>query len=331
MALLRLAGLLVVAMVTASALILAAFAGVASLRETLPPGYGPGEQARHATVDGLRLHYRQWGPGDGPPVVLVHGTLAWAETWRDIAEPLGEAGFRVIAPDLPPFGYSERPDDGDFSRIAQAALLAGFVETLALDDIALVGHSFGGGATMEAALEMRGRIEALVLIDVALGLTRTRPAPIVGLLLKTRPTRIAAAATSFANPIVLAIGLRSFVHDRAVVTRERLAVYRAPLAVEGTAAAIGDWIVSGLFGDISSAPSAQRENLAALDIPTLVIWGREDTVTPMAQGEDIAGLLPDARLVVLDGVNHIPHIERPDLVVDALEAFLPWPGELAEN
>ncbi|MBO6718746.1 MAG: alpha/beta hydrolase [Rhizobiaceae bacterium] len=326
MTLLRLSAILLATLFGAGALILAAFAGMSSLREVLPPGTGPGEQARHATVDGLNLHYRQWGPDDGPPVVLVHGAVAWSETWRDIATPLGDAGYRVLAPDLPPFGYSERPVDADYSRPAQARLLQGFAEALRLDDFILVGHSFGGGATMEAALAMREKIDALVLIDVALNLSPTRPKPLVGLLLKTRPTRTAAAATSFANPIVVSLGLRSFVFDKALATNERLTLYHAPLDVEGTAAATGDWIRTGLFGDLSAAPSAQRDNLAALDIPTLVVWGREDTVTPLEQGEDIAGLLPDARLVILDAVNHIPHIERPDLVVEALLEFLLHPG-----
>ena len=322
----KLAGLLVATLLVMGALLLAGFGVAASVRQTLPAGIGPGEGARHVTVGDIRLHYRQWGPDDGPPILLVHGTLAWAETWRDIAIPLAQAGYRVIAPDLPPFGYSQRPADGNYSRQAQAALLVGFAEAMRLDGFVLAGHSFGGGATLEAALAMRDDMRALLLLDVALGFETSRPAPLVGLLLRLPANRMAVAAASFANPLVTGIGLRSFVHDTKVVTEDRLALYRAPLTVEGTASAIGDWMRTGLFADHSTARSMSREILAGLDIPTLVIWGREDTVTPLAQGKDIAGLLPDARLVVLDGVNHIPHLERPELVVEAIQAFLPPMG-----
>ena len=153
---LRLAMLAFAFLLVAAALLLTGFTGAAMLRETLPAGGGPDETAQLVEIDDLSLHYRKWGPDDGPPVLLVHGTLAWAETWRDIAAPLGEAGYRVIAPDLPPFGYSERPADGDYSRRSQTELLTGFIEALDLRDFILVGHSFGGGATMETALSMGG-------------------------------------------------------------------------------------------------------------------------------------------------------------------------------
>jgi pimeloyl-ACP methyl ester carboxylesterase len=330
-AIIKLGALLVSTLLLTGALLLAGFTAVATFRQTLPAGTAPDHAGHYTIVEGLKIHYHQWGPPEGQTIVLIHGTLAWSETWRDIAEPLGAAGYRVIAPDLPPFGYSERPGDGDYSRLAQARLVAGFVDALGLEDFALAGHSFGGGATVEAALDLRERIKALVLIDVAISFAPSRPKPIVRALRLFEMGRTAVAAASFANPLVTGIGLRSFVHDPHVVTDERLDLYRAPLVVENTAQAIGDWMNTGLFGDHTAARSVQRDVLAGLDIPTLVIWGRQDTVTPLEQGEDIAGLLPNARLLVLDGVNHIPHIERSDLVVNAIRSFIPplWlrPGD----
>lgn len=294
---------------------------MALLRETADPGQAAGEAARFVPVDGLAVHYRQWGPDDGPPLILIHGTLAWAQTWRDIAAPLGEAGYRVLAPDLPPFGYSQRPSDGDYSRAAQARIILGFADALGLDRFALAGHSFGGGATVEAAMAAPDRISALVLLDVALGLD-SKTGGLLPRFLAMAPLRNSLAAATFANPWLTGMGLRDFIADDALATPERVALYQRPLSVTGTTPAIGDWLLTGLFGEHAGARSRDKANYRALPMPALVLWGREDTVTPLAQGEEIAALLAHSRLVVLDGVNHIPHLEQPQRVALEMLGFL---------
>jgi pimeloyl-ACP methyl ester carboxylesterase len=320
--LLRFLARLVIVTVLIVVATLAGLRGLAALRETADPGQTAGEAAHFIEVNGLRLHYRQWGPEDGPPLVLIHGTLAWAETWQDIAIPLGEAGWRVIAPDLPPFGYSQRPADGDYSHLAQARLILGFADALELDGFALAGHSFGGGATVEAAMAAPRRVSALILLDVALGLDAQPLNGALRGLLAIGPLRDALTAATFANPWLTGYGLRAFIADDAPATPERIALYRRPLTVRGTTSATGDWLATGLFGHQSGTLTRDRANYRNLAMPTLVIWGREDTVTPLAQGEEIAALLPRASLVVLDGVNHIPHLEQPDSVVREILAFL---------
>lgn len=294
----------------------------AVLRETHDPRVAVGETARFVEVSGLAIHYRQWGPQDGEPLVLVPGTLAWSETWRDIARPLGEADYRVIALDLPPFGYSQRLPGRVYSRQALAAVIGGFADALGLDRFALAGHSFGGGATVEAAMLMPERISRLVLLDVALGLDAPSPGGILPAILSIPALRTTIASATFANPSFTGMGLRSFISDDALATRERVALYQSPLAVRGTSSAIGDWLATALFAGASGSLSASPASYEALNVPTLVVWGRDDTVTPLAQGERIADLLPDARLVVLDGVNHIPHLEDPAATAAAMEDFL---------
>jgi pimeloyl-ACP methyl ester carboxylesterase len=317
--------LLVLALLVVVAL--AIFRGLALLRETAAPQQAAGERARFVEVNGLAIHYRQWGPAEGPPLVLIHGTLAWAETWRDIARPLGETGWRVIAPDLPPFGYSPRPADGDYSRTAQSKLILSFADALSLDRFALAGHSFGGGATVEAAMAAPERVSALILLDVALGLDAPPPSGALRSLLAVGPLRNTLSAATFANPWLTGYGLRNFIADDALATAERVALYQQPLSVRGTSPAIGDWLRTGLFGDHAGARSGDKANYRDLAIPTLVIWGREDTVTPLPQGEEIAALLPDATLVVLDRVNHIPHLEQPESVAREMLGFLMRTGE----
>ncbi len=301
---------------------LAAFRIMAMVRESAPVA-PPAETARFTTVDGLRVHYMEWGDPNGPKLLLVHGTLAWSRTWRDIAGPLGERGFHVIAPDLPPFGYSERPQDHDYSRAAQSRRILGFADAIGLERFALGVHSYGGGAAIEAAFSAPERIEALILLDVALGLNRPPSSgpPLAGLLSNAQLRNVVVAAT-FTNPLMIGPGLRDFIHDDSVVTDERIALYRAPLSQPGTTEAVGRWLFTGLFNDESAARSADVGNYYSFDTPVLVIWGRQDTVTPLEQGEFIAASFAKGRLDVLDGVNHIPHVEDPGRVFALIEPFL---------
>lgn len=307
---------------------LAGFRAAAALRETETSEVAARPGAQFVEADGLKLHYRTWGPETGPPLVLVPGTMAWAETYRDIAGPLGDKGFRVISPDMPPFGYSSRPTDGDYSRAAQARRLLAFADALKLERFALGVHSYGGGGAIEAAFLAPDRIEALVLLDVALGLGRMeKPEPPLAPIAGVRPLREVLIAATFTNPLLTGKGLRDFIADDALATPERIGLYARPLVMAGTTQAIGDWLITGLYGDERLSHAADLGNYRAFDSPVLVIWGREDTVTPLDQGETIAASFAKGRLEVLDGVNHIPHVERPQAVIDLIAAFLAQTSE----
>lgn len=311
---------------TAFVLVVVALAGfrvAAALRETETSEQAAGESALFVEADGLKLHYRSWGPETGPALLLVPGTMAWSETFRDIAGPLGDKGFRVISPDMPPFGYSTRPADSDFSRAAQARRLLAFADALKLDRFALGVHSYGGGGAIEAAFLAPERIEALILLDVAIGLGRTeKPEPPLASVMEVDALRDIVVSATFTNPLLIGKGLRDFIADDTLATDERIALYARPLDMAGSTEAIGDWLMTGLYGDERGARSADLAAYEAFNSPVLVIWGRDDTVTPLDQGEAIAAAFQTARLEVLDGVNHIPHVERPDAVVTLIETFL---------
>jgi pimeloyl-ACP methyl ester carboxylesterase len=321
--LIRIFAYLVLAILFIAFAALAGFTFQASNRESLPPEQAAGEGARFVSAGDLRIHYSEWGPKDGQPLVLVPGTLAWSQTFRDIAEPLAENGFRVISPDMPPFGYSERPSDGNYSREAQAKRLLAFADALGLKRFALGVHSFGGGAAIEAAFQQPERISGLILLDVAIGLgqpaLRTPPMP---LLMDLAPFRHVLTASTLTNPLMVAPGLRYFVHDDGIVTPDRVELYTRPLNVEGTTEAIGAWVLTGLFGDDRHALSADLVSFHEFKAPVLIIWGREDQITPLAQGEQIADAFPNSRLEILDGVNHIPQIERPVGVTRLIGDFM---------
>jgi pimeloyl-ACP methyl ester carboxylesterase len=296
------------------------FSVSATLRETIRPGR-EGHKGTYVNASGLDLHYTSWGPATGKPILLIHGTLAWSKTWYEVAGRLGDAGFRVIAPDLPPFGFSERPDDGDYSRKAQARLIFAFADALGLESFVLVGHSFGGGATMEVAFSAPGRIEGLVLLDVALGLDSQEGAGLISGLFGTPILGRSLTAATFTNPLMTGKGLRDFILDDAIVDDGRIALYQLPLEVDDTSTEVAHWLEGALFGDERSSLAADRANYRNFARPVVLVWGREDSVTPLAQGAAIRALLPRATLVVLDGVNHIPHVEQPEMVAGIIAEF----------
>jgi pimeloyl-ACP methyl ester carboxylesterase len=151
-------------------LVVLAIAGsrlAASLRETgtraeLAPSTGRLVQSPSGGV-----FVQEKGPTEGIPVVLFHGTAAWSELWRRTIDALAAAGFHVVALDLPPFGYSDRP--GSYTRQDQAARANDLLGQLRASPAIIVGHSFGAVAVMRYPQRAGG----LVLVDAALGLTAT--------------------------------------------------------------------------------------------------------------------------------------------------------------
>lgn len=301
-------------------------AGQAHRREVQTAAEAAPPTGRFVHAMDVELFVQEAGPPQGPAVLLVHGTGAWSETWRPTMVALAEAGYHAIAIDLPPFGYSQRPETADYTRERQGARIAAVLEALEVRDVVLVGHSFGAGPTVEAALVAGDRARALVLVDAALGVRAEGEAPSppsmpVRALLAIPPLRDAVVAALLTNPAMARRLIQSFIDDPARATEERVEVYRRPLAVAGTTASVGDWLPS-LLGPGSDAPSEQEATYRALRLPVVAIWGGRDTITPPEQGRRLVSITPGAELLLLDDVGHIPQLEDPPqfnrLLLDAL-------------
>ncbi len=322
------AGLAVIGLVL-TFIILTGFRAWAFFRETTEPGPGSGAPGQFVTANGLAYHFMQWGDGSGTPFLMIPGTLAWSGTWVDVAEGLAAKGHRVIAVDLPPFGFSQRPANGDYSRRAQAKRILEFAKAAGLSRFILVGHSFGGGATMETALTRPGNICGLALLDVAMRLDNPAPEIPVAQAFAIAPLRTALMSATFTNPLMLGKGLRDFIENDALVDQDRIAIYRKPLDLRSTSKATGDWFLSGLFGDERSSRSADRRNYGSFEKRTLIIWGKNDTVTPLVQGKELDGMFANSQLHILGGVNHIPQVENPQSVAGLLNILARRPEVIA--
>jgi pimeloyl-ACP methyl ester carboxylesterase len=287
------------------------------------PGAGRG---RWITANDVQLHLTEQGPVDAPRLVLVGGTGAWGGTWTSNAQAMIDAGWRVVTVDLPPFGFSSRPADHNYSRHAQAQRLIAAMRSLSGAPVVLLGHSYGGGPAAEAAMLEPALVHHLILVDAAIGLRGTSDAACAAdsqaiWPLAWRPLRSLVVANTATQPLLTQSLLRQFVARKEAVTPQRAAIYAAPNRVRGTSAAIGDWAYQ-FATSCESARSQTAAGFAALRMPMTLLWGEQDDITPPAQARAIAAAKPGSRLVMLPGVGHIPQIEDPALFNRELGAVL---------
>jgi pimeloyl-ACP methyl ester carboxylesterase len=278
-----------------------------------------------ATATGA-IFVQSSGPESGPPIVFVPGTAAWSGFWLSIAQAMGNAGYRAIAIDLPPFGFSERSASGAYTRIDQAERLHALVAALGLRRPTIVGHSFGAGAVVEYALRHPEEIGAMVLVDAALGLpddehpAAADPA-IVRWALDQPIVSQALTAATLVNAWATRPLLAGLLYRKEAATPARVEILTAPFAREGTTAAYARWLPNLLLPE-TRAITATPANFARLTVPTALIWGAHDSVTPLSHGERLRTLVRGSTLETIADVGHIPHIEDEQAFLSVLKARL---------
>ena len=301
------------ALVLLLALVIASFRLAASIRET-------GTRAELAPPSGRLVPTRsggvfvqEKGPADGIPVVLFHGSVAWSEFWRRTIDALAAGGFRVIALDIPPFGFSDRP--GHYARSDQAPRVNDVLRALTSARPIIVGHSIGSGAATEFVMRYPDDARALVLIDPALGLTS--PASEPNPIFQPKWIRELVISVTLTNPIATKPLLQMMIAKKERALPEYIAILQRPWVQRDSTPDYADWLLDFL-GAESTSLSADRKSYSNLKIPVALLWGDQDTVTPLDQAHDLQTLLPQATLTLLPGLGHIPQIEDPDVFKDAL-------------
>ncbi|MGH8583015.1 MAG: alpha/beta fold hydrolase [Gammaproteobacteria bacterium] len=285
-----------------------------------PPG------GRYVKAADVEIFVQEVGPAEGQPVVFIHGTGAWSEAWRGPMSAVAQTGARAIALDLPPFGFSQRPATPRYGKLDQGRRILGVLDAFGIEQAILVGHSFGGGPTMEAALLAPERVRALVLVDAALSVGEDdAAAPTSSLLLRgflaARPLRDSVVATFLTNPMFTRKLLQGFIDNPAHATDDWVRLYQRPLVVADTTAAVGAWLPE-LLAPAAVAASERPASYKTLQIPVFLIWGGRDSITPLPQGERLAKLAPRAELAVMKDVGHIPQIEDLSVFNELLVKFV---------
>ena len=294
----------VVLLVVAVALI--GLRAAAAMRETQSADAAAPASGRFVATAMGRVFVSTAGPADGRPVILVHGSGAWGGLWGETSAMLAGHGYRAIALDLPPFGFSDRPASGDYRRSVQARRILALADAMRLERPIIVGHSFGGGPVLEAAMLAPARFGKIVLVDPALGIDApVAPLPVYLRSQAVRSTLVSAAIT---NPLLTRRMLQMLIHRKQRAIPAYVTVLQRPLGREGTTDSIAAWLPFLVQTD-PAALSAHSANYRQIALSLAIIWGDRDTVTPLNQLARLHALVPAAPVALLKDVGHIPQVE----------------------
>ena len=273
-------------------------------------------------ADGARIHFRDEGHPTGLPIVLVHGSMASLHTWAPWVERLGET-YRIVTLDLPAHGLTGAVPSGDYSSAAQLQVVQAITSHLNLNAFVLGGNSMGGGVSWRYALEHPESVLALILVNATgpaawsqarRDATPEQASPLVFKLLRQSWFR---AIASRIDPYYLAVqGAKSAYNDSPVVTDALIMRYYELALRAGTRDAI--------LGRVNSwrGSANPAEDLSVLTQPTLILWGREDSVIPVATANQFQANILHSKLVIYDNVGHAPMEEVPDRTAQDVRQFL---------
>jgi pimeloyl-ACP methyl ester carboxylesterase len=267
---------------------------------------GEPEGARFAEIDGTRVRFVD--EGEGPAVVMIHGFASSLETWSS-AVPELRLRHRVLAMDLKGFGWTDRPP-GDYSPEAQARLVLALMDQQGIERAALVAHSYGASVALAIALLAPERVTRIALYDAWVYSSQL-------------PTFFHMARADGVGEALFSIWygeraedrLALAFHDRSLVTQELVDDVQRALDRPGTYAA-------ALASVRAMHYETQQARYHEIEQPALLMWGREDHVTPLSVGERLARDLPGARLVIYPRCGHFPMIEHARQSTRELARFL---------
>jgi pimeloyl-ACP methyl ester carboxylesterase len=271
------------------------FNGFMYLREAVT-----GVESRSVTVAGHRMHYVAEGPANGPVVVLVHGLGGRAEDWLNLAPYLTRAGFRVYMPDLFGYGRSEKPADFSYSVRDQAVEVVGLMDALGLRQVDLGGWSMGGWIVQIVADTHPERINRLILIDSA-GIY-WRPDWDTNLFTPTTPGELdQLEALLTPHPAIIP----GFVARNIILVSDRRA-----------------WVVHRSLDTMMTGQDTTNKLLPDLKMPVLILWGKEDHITPLLLGQRMHELVPQSELDVFDGCGHLAPTQCSKVMGPELAEFV---------
>jgi pimeloyl-ACP methyl ester carboxylesterase len=271
--------------------------------------YRFGIHGHSVTIDGHRIYYVEGG-GNGTAVVLIHGLGSHGEQdWSALAPYLVRAGYHVYAPDLLGFGKSEQPADATFSMPEQAKIVEDFLDAEHLDHVDLAGVSMGGWVASEVALAQPERVERLLLFDSA-GMdfrlnfdrelfTPQTPEQVDQLMALVTPD----------PPWIPGFLKAAFIRES-----QR-----------------NGWVVRRALDSMMEGHDYVDGKFSALKMPMLIVWGKQDVLTPLRLGEEMHREAPQSVLAICDGCGHIAAyacVERvAPTVLDFLAGSEPQPGQ----
>ncbi len=263
----------------------------------------------------IKLSYSD--TGDGKPILLIHGFGASSYSWRHISKSLA-LKHRVITVDLKGFGNSPKPRDDEYTVYEQSRLIRNFIVEQELDELAIIGHSFGGGVALVTAVYLShshpGLIKKLILMDnVAYrqklpGFVEIIATPILGPL----------SVHLLPNQYQVRALLEEVYFNDDLVPDAAVEHYAKGLQQENAKYAL----ITAARQLIPDDLDQFSENYKNLKIPTLIIWGKNDEIIPLKIGKRLHADMPNSSLKILNNAGHAIHEEEPARILPILHEFL---------
>lgn len=271
------------------------------------------EHSWFTRVNGARIHFQEAGDEDATPIILIHGFISSNLIWSSTLLPLAKAGFRAIAPDLPGYGYSDKPGDAKYTIAEQARAVISFMDRLGIEKAVIAGASYGGAVAATMALDYPERVERLILVGAVTNddakkkfLLRVSCLPLIG---------------DITTPL--------FLGSRWILRKRMEDMYRR------MGRPINEKMVASRHHLLETANShramirtARRWNANRIEReaslirqPTLLVWGDEDTHIPIENAIKLRDAIPNAKLVVFRNCGHLPPAEHPQKFVEVVAEF----------
>ena len=251
-------------------------------------------------LDGISTHYVLKGAGE--PVILLHGFFFDTHMWSRNIEALSRK-YRVYALDFWGFGFSSRRPL-DYGYELYAAQLLAFMDRLGIERASLIGQSMGGGTIIKFTVNHRERVNKTILVNAA-GLPNKLP--LIGKI--SNLPGLGEWMYGLRTDAIRKFTLKNtFLYNGSSMTTEFYDQLTRSHKIEGSSRVMLAVTRKQFFDTLS----AEISSLGGMDVPTLIVWGREERTIPLAIGQKLHGLLHNSRLAILDQAGHCSNIDQYD-------------------
>ena len=253
-------------------------------------------------VGANKIRYLEEGESD-VNVVLVHGLGASAERWLHVIPHLSKK-YRVMVPDLIGFGFSDKPSI-DYTPALFSQFIFDFLKTLGITKTSLIGSSLGGQIVAECAITQSKAIEKIVLVSPSGIMKQSTPTFDAYTLAALYPTQ-EGTKTAFQ---MMAGKHKEIDSDTIDGFIQRMTLPNAKMA-----------FMSTILGIRNAVPLSER--LAKISVPTLIIWGKQDTLIPVTYSKDFVSSIKNCQFVEMESSGHTPYVEEPEKFSEVVLRFL---------
>lgn len=268
-------------------------------------------------VNGMNVHVKV--KGEGEAIFLIHGSFSSLHTWEDWENELSPF-FMTISMDLPGHGLTGPDPEKGYGIVDYSELVFGIADQLDLDEFHVVGNSMGGGVALKMASDHPERIMSLNLIDASFPLNSNNSANqkpsgnLITSLMKLAQNPIFSNVLLKCTPkFIFRMNMKQVFFDQAKIKEESVTRYYELIRREGNRQATIDRL---------STRKSYEIDFRRLNMPVLIIWGKEDRWIPLERGEQLAKYIPGSKLKVFEEAGHVPMEEIPTETVREYLSFL---------